>query len=338
MNVEVENNLKENEISLFLKSEDSNIFQSEPMIRTLESLDGHKIVSVVQRNSENIVTGFLMGVIQKEHSGIIGFFSSRSIIIGGPIILNNDPRILDALLKKYNKAIKGKVIYSQFRNLRKFLPEEVEVFKNNGFELDSHLDILHDLRIPVEDQWMKLHKGRRKNVRRAERMGLIFDEVQNDNQEEFEICFDLVKQTYERVKLPMPSKEYFLHSWAELSKGGVFRVFVARYNDDIVATRMVLCYNSMIYDWYTGANPSFMDKYPNDFLPWKIMEWGSLNNYNVFDFGGAGKPDVPYGVRDHKLKFGGELVNFGRFQKNHFPILYGMILFAFNLYRKYLVK
>ena len=36
-------------------------------------------------------------------------------------------------------------------------------------------------------------------------------------------------------------------------------------------------------------------------------------------FGGAGKPDKPYGVRDYKLKFGGQLVNWGRFEKVHKP-------------------
>ena len=52
-------------------------------------------------------------------------------------------------------------------------------------------------------------------------------------------------------------------------------------------------------------------------LPWKIMEWGHENGYKLFDFGGAGKPNIPYGVRDYKLKFGGDLVNFGRFEKVH---------------------
>ena len=45
------------------------------------------------------------------------------------------------------------------------------------------------------------------------------------------------------------------------------------------------------------------------------MEWGLNNGYSVLDFGGAGKPNEKYGVRDYKMKFGGELVNFGRYTK-----------------------
>jgi lipid II:glycine glycyltransferase (peptidoglycan interpeptide bridge formation enzyme) len=45
---------------------------------------------------------------------------------------------------------------------------------------------------------------------------------------------------------------------------------------------------------------------------WHILEWGAKNGYRVYDFGGAGRSDEEYGVRDFKAKFGGELVSFGR--------------------------
>ena len=40
---------------------------------------------------------------------------------------------------------------------------------------------------------------------------------------------------------------------------------------------------------------------------------------------GAGKPNEDYGVREFKSKFGGELVEFGRFERinNHFLYLIG---------------
>ena len=37
---------------------------------------------------------------------------------------------------------------------------------------------------------------------------------------------------------------------------------------------------------------------------------------------GAGSPDENYGVRDFKARFGGELVEYGRFKKILNPILY----------------
>jgi lipid II:glycine glycyltransferase (peptidoglycan interpeptide bridge formation enzyme) len=126
-----------------------------------------------------------------------------------------------------------------------------------------------------------------------------------------------VESTYNRVKLPMPDRTLFTESYQQLSKQNILKTFVAVSKKEIIACRMVLCYGDVVYDWYAGASDKHLDKYPNDFLPWKVMEWGSLNGYKYFDFGGAGKPNMPYGVREHKLKFGGELVEFGRFEKVH---------------------
>ncbi len=90
----------------------------------------------------------------------------------------------------------------------------------------------------------------------------------------------------------------------------------------------------MIYDWYAGADDSYLEYRPNDILSWSILKWGIKNNYEVFDFGGAGKPNVPYGVRDYKLKFGGELVNFGRFEIIHKPSVFKSGKIGLHIYKK----
>ena len=52
------------------------------------------------------------------------------------------------------------------------------------------------------------------------------------------------------------------------------------------------------------------------------IDYANKNNIEYFDFMGAGKPDQDYGVREFKSKFGGELVEFGRFVKILNPMLY----------------
>ena len=92
-------------------------------------------------------------------------------------------------------------------------------------------------------------------------------------------------------------------------------MFGAFDDAELIGVRLELCYKGLIYDWYAGSDDQFKNRYPNDFLPFHILFWGKENGFDKFDFGGAGKPDKPYGVREHKLKFGGELVNFGRYEK-----------------------
>ena len=318
--------------SFLLQEKSSLVFQTFQIYKVFREIINYNPIFIVIEDNESKIQGILLAVIQKEHSGILGIFSSRSIIIGGPIVLNNNIEVLDQLLKKYNEKVKHKAIYSQFRNLREFSSEEKVVFEKHGYKYEPHLDIVHNLIKPIEEQWMALHKGRRKNIRRAERMGLIFRKMQNES--EFEKAYQLVKGTYKRVKLPLPDKSLFFESYRVLIENGIFKVFVAVYDNEIIATRMVLCYNNSIYDWYAGADNQHLDKYPNDFLLWKIIEWGSKNKFKYFDFGGAGKPGIPYGVRDYKLKFGGKLVEYGRFEKIHNKFLFQIGKIGLELYKR----
>ena len=298
-----------------LKIKEFSIFQSTEMFKVWKKTKNHQPFFTIIENDKGEVIASLLAVIQKEHSGFLGKFSSRSIIMGKPIYPDNDLTVFDALLKAYNNYISRKAVYSQFRNFIEYSQQEKEIFKQNGYYYEPHLDIIHQLDKSLEEQFTALHKGRRKNIRRAERAEVSFREVLDEK--EFTIAYDLVKSTYNRVKLPMPDRTLFTTSYEQLSKRNILKTFVAISNEEIIGCRMVLCYSDIIYDWYAGASDDHLDKYPNDFLPWKVMEWGSQNGFKFFDFGGAGKPDIPYGVRDHKLKFGGELVEYGRFEKVH---------------------
>ena len=64
------------------------------------------------------------------------------------------------------------------------------------------------------------------------------------------------------------------------------------------------------------------------------MRWGAENGCHTFDFGGAGKPNKEYGVREFKRQFGGALVNYGRCKKIHSPLKVKIAEKGFEVYRK----
>jgi len=74
----------------------------------------------------------------------------------------------------------------------------------------------------------------------------------------------------------------------------------------------------------------------NDLLVWHALEFGSQNRFRIFDFGGGGKPDEEYGVRDFKAKFGGTLVNYGRHMKIHSPLRLKLSREGYQLMRRFL--
>jgi lipid II:glycine glycyltransferase (peptidoglycan interpeptide bridge formation enzyme) len=52
-----------------------------------------------------------------------------------------------------------------------------------------------------------------------------------------------------------------------------------------------------------------------DYLTWHEIAWSCDHGIARYDFGGAGWPDKPYGVREYKARFGGDLVCYGRYRK-----------------------
>jgi serine/alanine adding enzyme len=64
--------------------------------------------------------------------------------------------------------------------------------------------------------------------------------------------------------------------------------------------------------WYTGALREHSSSRAADLLVWSAIESGHAMGQRTMDFGGAGRPDEAYGVRDFKAKYGGELVEHGR--------------------------
>ena len=69
-------------------------------------------------------------------------------------------------------------------------------------------------------------------------------------------------------------------------------IFCAYYEGEIIGCMLALAFKDKIYDFYAGSIKKFYNKYPNDLIPWEVFIWGKENGYRVFDFGGAGKPNV----------------------------------------------
>ena len=144
------------------------------------------------------------------------------------------------------------------------------------------------------------------------------------------------KETYSKARLSLADISLFESALDELGTKGMVKYFLAQYNGSYIGAIGVLLYKGVIYDWYAGADPSFLLLYPNETLVRHVLKWGAENGYHTFDFGGAGKPNEKYGVRDFKARFGGALVNYGRYYKVYNPLALRISKSVYGLYRKFL--
>ncbi len=316
----------------FVKSHpNGNIFQTPEMFEVYKKTNNYKpLVIAVEKNGKMV--GILIAWIQKEHAGFLGVFSARSIIFGGPLVEDNNPDILELLLKEYNKIINNKVIYSQFRNLWEWSKNEKIIFTQNGFNYEEHLNILVDLNKSYDELWSGVKKSRKEGIRKAKRNNLKF-EVSNES-DILPIFHKLLKKTYSNVKLPFPGIDFF-EELIQIVPTDNIKIFTLKKEERVIVALVALIYNNCLSAFYIGVDrdENILKTRPVDLFYWEVLKWGSENNCTIYDWMGAGKPNVDYGVRQFKLQYGGNLVEFGRFEKKHRPILMSVAKLGLKLYK-----
>jgi serine/alanine adding enzyme len=115
---------------------------------------------------------------------------------------------------------------------------------------------------------------------------------------------------------------------------GMARLVLAHAEGQVAGTQVELIYNGAITCWYIGFDKELHAFYPNDALVWHSLSWGNAQGMRCYDFGGAGAPDKPYGPREFKAKFGGQLVNYGRATHVHRPLVLALSRVGYEWYRK----
>lgn len=307
-----------------------NVFHTPQMFQVYENTRRYKPI-ILALEKEGKIKGILVAVIEKVLNGILGEYSARSIIRGGPLVENNDNELCGLLLENYNELVKKHAILSQVRNFHDTLNYEF-IFKENGFYFLDHLNIFINLDVSKDKLWESLQSKSRNKIRKARKLNV---EVEIDTTNEgLAESYNILKEVYHKAKLPLPDISFFQNMISHFSKNPAIKIFVAKFNNEIIACRIALLYKSVVYDFFAGAKSKHKNKCPNDLLPWEIFMWAKDNGYTLFDFGGAGSPNVPYGVRDYKMKFGGELVRYGRYEKIHKPTLFSIAKRAFLIWQK----
>lgn len=302
----------------FVKSHPhGNIFQTYYMYEIYNSTRNHEPIFIAVTDDNGNILGILLGVIQKEYSNFFGYFTSRSIVIGGPLVKDDDKNIMKIILNQYSMHIRRKVIYSQIRNLHDQLIFN-DSFQSAGFRFESHLNYIINLNKGKDYVWSRIHKSKRKKIKKCINSGLesnVYDG--NIGEEILNKGYNILKEVYHNAKLPIPDISLIQNA----NKENILLVFTSEYKGEIIGCRFALRYNKSIYGWFAGSYSKYYHLYSNDFLIWKTLEWGIVNEYNYFDYGGAGSPNKPYGVRKFKSQLGGELVNYGRYICEYKPLM-----------------
>ena len=296
---------------------DGNFFQLPQAFELFGSVPGYTPM-VTGALEEGKVVGILVSVIQQE-TAFYGFLTARAIVWGGPVL--KSPEIAEPVLKAYDQITRPKAIYTQFRNIFDCSAVK-DTFQRLRFDYLQHLNYQVPTRGTTGEQ---LLSGMSKSKSRQIKKGLQQAEIITaSKQAEVDEFYALLKKMYrEKVHKPLPPKIFFDRFFENLCSTGYGQYLLIRHEGKIIGGIMCpLIPGKAIYEWYiAGLDKDYKDQYPSILATWAAIEYGAVHQLECFDFLGAGKPDQDYGVREFKSKFGGTLVQYGRFEKAYKPLL-----------------
>ena len=310
---------------------DRNAFLTPEMFRMFaETRNYEPIIIACVDNETSEIAGLMAAVIMKEYAGALGKLTARSIVWGAPLSLNNDDTINELLLKEYIKIAGKKAIYTEIRN---FFTTNKALFEKLNFEYEEHLNILVNLTISEEALWSGVKSNRKRGIKKGIESKLEF-QVTTDSSI-VPVFYELLKETYSHIKKPFPKIDHFNKICETLPKDA-FQYYSILSNGEIITCMMAFTYQQVIYGYYIGSKKDneYLKMRPMDLLYWRVMQWGIENNYQCFDWMGAGKPNEEYGVRDFKLQYGGEVVEYGRYKLTHKPLLEAFGKFGLKIWQK----
>lgn len=318
MNIIRNNDINRVEWASFVESHPKgNVFQTPQMFDVYQLTPGYAAEVIVLEQDKQMV-GMMMWVVMRE-KGLKARFSARSIIQGAPIAKDDKPEYIIALLEAYEKMRDKSVIYTQVRNHFEMLTVN-DAFQQCGYRFESHLNFI----ITMDNEeavWNRIGKGRIKQIKKAQKNGLYVD-VYEPGQITDELIaqgYEVIRSVYQRAGLPLTDLEQIKAT----NRHGLLVMFVVRNAEgEVLGCRFGLLYRDSIYGWYAGSYSQYYSLFPNDILIWETLRWGINHGYRTFDYGGAGEPNKPYGVRAFKQQMGGTLVNFGRYEKIHRGLMY----------------
>ena len=301
-------------------------FQSREAYCFFDSL-GFMNAFVVAVAEGDELMGIVVGYIQGDGGKLKQCVSRRAIITGGPLLSKN---ITDAQLSALLTAVRQlpsvkRCIYIETRNLNDYSRWK-DTFEACGFDYVPHYNFHQDT-TSLEAIDSKLSCTRKRHIHVGLRDGATLCEATTEA--EVEEFYSILAYLYRhKVKKPLPQIEFFkkIHSMPSA------KILTVNYQGHVIGGMAYMELEGNVgYEWYVcGMDDKYKNLYPSELATYAGLQCAATHGCQRFDFMGAGKPGVPYGVRDFKALFGGELVEHGRFLHVCNPIVYwlGSIVLA----------
>lgn len=134
----------------------------------------------------------------------------------------------------------------------------------------------------IGEVWKKLDKGSvRWAIKKSQKSGVSVNVTKN--MEDLKEFYQLNCLTKKEIGVPCHSWEFFKNLFEFLNDN--VSLYVARYNDEIIAGGIMEYFKDDILYGYGAANPDYLKLHPYNAFIWKSIEDACLDGYKYYDFG-----------------------------------------------------
>lgn len=313
---------------------DISFFQSTQYPLLFENIPGNEFHWILAFNASDEIQASMLVHISSS-TALLKHLTTKATIWHGPYWFSHpSPEVLDKMLNRMQHLIPSHTLFIQFRN-QEFIPLLLQTFNKYSYRFNpryNQLTSTTDLNLSRA----ALSPSRRREIRQSINNGLqILSDPDNEQITEF---YHILTQLYKyKIHKPLPPLNLFLNA-NQLRKEKKINIVIhlCVYQSKVVGG-IVAPYtkNNTLFEFYIcGLDAELRHKkiFPSVMATWSAMEAGNNLSCRQFDFMGMGLPDKKYGVRDFKKRFGGTLINPGRYNRIHHPLLYTLAEILYNLH------
>jgi serine/alanine adding enzyme len=172
------------------------------------------------------------------------------------------------------------------------LPGYNQFFDSKNFrKIDNKWNQIIRLKNP-DVLFKEIKKSNRNRIRKARQNKVEIKRVQSV--EFVDDLYTLEVMIWRQIGLPIPELNFYKKIWDKLNRKGFAEIFIAKYNDEVIASTLIFPFNKRVVCRIANSNKKYRDIVPgvNNLLLWDAVVWSYYKGYEYFDLGATDRENL----------------------------------------------
>jgi len=215
--------------------------------------------------------------------------ASIAYIPRGPLGDWKDEETMAQLLAQITQvARQHKAVFLRMEPAKLNNPVTHQFLKKQGFNPSDYTNqpratIIIDLTQKPDDILGQMRNTTRYNIRYARRKGV---KVRPGTQEDLPAFYELMQATGQRAGFSSRIYDYYTQEWQIFSEQNRAKLFLAYYEDTLLAARMAFRFGNQAADIHACSTIEHRRLRPNYLLVWEAMQWAKAQGCTTYDLWG----------------------------------------------------